>query len=125
MTREIKFRAWDKIRKRMVYDIVFTYDKDDTFNNMYDEEDRQIENKEIMQFTGLKDKNGKEIFEGDIVEDLSLNNRIGIVVFHNWSFGFEGNRFHYFYPFNTDMKLKVIGNKFENPELLRQEKKNE
>jgi len=52
MEREIKFRAWDKKSKIMKYDI-------NIISNSFGE---------LLQFTGLKDKNGKEIYEGDIIE---------------------------------------------------------
>lgn len=54
--REIKFRAWDNNRKEMFYDCL----------NSMGNPDRRI-GKTFMQYTGLQDKNGKEIYEGDTV----------------------------------------------------------
>ena len=65
--REIKFRAWDKVLRVMVYDFRMSSKgkaiiPDTDFGN-----DNILENLILLQFTGLKDKNGKEIFEGDII----------------------------------------------------------
>lgn len=80
------------------------------------------ENTEIMQYTGLKDKNGKEIYEGDIVRSrLILDN--SAVEFRNGSFWIylaPLGEFLDLYVDNTSKgyNIEVIGNIYENPELL-------
>jgi uncharacterized phage protein (TIGR01671 family) len=133
--REIKFRAWDKTYKRMNYKVQVGNtdyaDQNYTCNSIWvdygdnksigwmNADDKCID---LMQFTGLKDKNGKEIYEGDIVvwevneitrtapvyfDELQASfwmgkdKNLGSLVLNDWMRG----------------EYEVIGNIHENPEL--------
>lgn len=108
--REIKFRAWDKNSEVMVLDPMIDGYLNDEILNL-----QKISNYKFMQFTGLKDKNGKEIYEGDIVDCGG-----GLIEEVKW-----GESVAVFLPFgNHDASeyapsCQVIGNIYENEELLK------
>ena len=110
--REIKFRAWDG--KEMEY---FTlpdlYWRGENTGD-YDFPNSRIS---IMQFTGLKDKNDKEIYEGDILgREISA---IMIKAELSWNCGCCLDIYGWEIPHE---ETEIIGNIYENPELLKEEK---
>lgn len=124
--REIKFRAWDKAKDHMCF-FGPDFDMDDDYNflafltpaNIAGPlgDHNSMERYELMQFTGLKDKNGKEIYEGDILKHE--DDRILIVFFQNGSFMFGfGNAEAEFMHEGWCYYAKVIGNIYETPNLL-------
>jgi len=115
--REIKFRAWDKTDKIMLQPYSGCISDGKVFMSC-----KSGNEFELMQYTGLKDKNDKEIYEGDIVKFPLFDNNEVIcylhreVIFHNGMFKIkpikEGN---YGMPREED---EVIGNIHQNPEVL-------
>lgn len=130
--REIKFRAWDKSSNIMRTDITsIRYNLDGSINqiDVFEGVDILFPEKEaiLMQYTGLKDKNGVEIYDGDIAEcNYCTKHNLQIVYdapqFRLKSVGGEACDNAHLIRINT--WLKVIGNIYENPELL-EEKPNE
>lgn len=110
--REIKFRAWDKQHKGMVTweQALRNFKMDEFFTPMDDFA--------LMQNTGLKDKNGVEIYEGDIIDykDLTVFDGDRTEQVH-----FENGRFMFGTLNCSRPELwEVIGNIYENPELLKE-----
>jgi hypothetical protein len=125
--REIKFRAWIHEVKQMVdvwsvdfniETIMWGDDKEETWHNYFSGMKKDCE---LMQFTGLLDRNGKEVYEGDLVRSDWYEDKGRIncapVVFVSGRFTCRGLK-AYLYEMPD---LEVIGNVYENPELLTPE----
>lgn len=120
--REIKFRAWHKEEKIMgeVLGIDILH-KEIFFSNenvdCYEHTD--FKDIELMEYTELKDKNNKEIYEGDIV---TLHNGKYKVIFNTEEarFVLRDDEFEMNIPFtnNNNKRMEVIGNIYENSELM-------
>lgn len=137
MKQEIKLRAWDKHLKLMrevtsidlkYKEVFYLIDNEATYIS------RSFSEVEIMQSTGLHDKNGVEIYDGDVLDftvwDAWDNDTqyIGVVKFEQgewqiWNseqseFYDADGAFNLFWVHENDTKIKVIGNIHENMELL-------
>jgi uncharacterized phage protein (TIGR01671 family) len=135
--REIKFRIWDK--KYRTFDFNASPELFiSTYGEVYEKDERSygmqtyIEyNKsdfyELSQYTGLKDKNGKEIYEGDILKghyyEYGKKRRfIGKVVYGSHGFWLVGVKQYMGMRQDFYSQYEVLGNSFENPELLETSK---
>jgi len=121
--RENKFKVFDKITNEIYQ--VSELELEGTHHYCYNEELEYLhvitDNCILMQYTGLKDKNGVEIYEGDIIKLYGLPNAHFQVVFKNqymggWILMHKKNEVSL--GALDKNKLKVVGNIYENPELL-------
>ena len=119
MSDRFKFRAYHKENKEMIY-----FDNNKAKNDIYIAAHmvELFESGEIMQCTGLKDKNGQLLFEGDILND---HVGIGIVKWNRIAAGFKvsyinDTRGKWFMDYLSDEfdTIEIIGNIHQNPELL-------
>jgi hypothetical protein len=127
MAREIKFRAWDYDANVMIHSnnddgdywwefrpIRCGYIVGEIGGNSFEPPEPLVHYYEdIMQFTGLTDKNGKEIYEGDIINDDGLIMKIEFVIASFCKCNEKGN-----WIIHSHDQIEVIGNIYENPELL-------
>jgi uncharacterized phage protein (TIGR01671 family) len=127
--REIKFAFWHKLRREMWLVQSIDWQQNEVCNGG---DIAKLNDGQLIQYTGLKDRNGKEIFEGDIIEvglwlpykntQLLASTYLDKVVFDEEWLAFrlsgEGSYLDFKDLLREDAELKVIGNIYENPELL-------
>jgi uncharacterized phage protein (TIGR01671 family) len=119
--REIKFRAWEKSSQQMHEVVQIDFKNwiaipvpeqvDDEGGVNWILEQRRIADVELMQYTGLKDKNGKEVYEGDIMDFEN-----GYITEIFWDRG--GFRTHDLLVMSDLSHGIIIGNIYQNPNLL-------
>ena len=139
MNREIKFRVWDKYKKQMYPISSIDYDifsqeiriiavghrngMCTSYNKNHNSEKCDITALELMQYTGLHDKNGKEIYEGDIVVDKE-DEVMGEITWNEEEASFYFSILYENVTYEEEKLndwasvLEVIGNIYDNPELL-------
>lgn len=121
MSRDIKFRAWDNCAEKMIiagFDDGYTFIKSECGFDVYGDGGMNIYHLELMQYTGINDKNGIEIYEDDVVEDYE--GRLCRVSYANgcfYSVLISDDCIHELLSDNSSL-CEVIGNIYENPELL-------
>ena len=137
--REIKFRFWDKENKKMIYGAEETYDygasgvpiMEDNFGLLL-----KNSGEYVMQYTGIKDKDGKEVYEGDIIWKRCEYNRQTYECWYEVIYeqtGFYLKIVNYSIDTNDDVKVGVkvgfpygdfyvVGNIYQNKELMETSK---
>jgi len=124
--REIKFRAWDKVNK-VILEVGTLFFETGGIKGFYKKDEHFLHesNYELMQYTGLKDKNGKEIYEGDIISMIGWSPENYRILFCDGGFAFSPTM----KPcLTTDINMiedskgihaTIIGNIYENENLLK------
>ena len=153
MSREIKYRVWDKRKKQMLYpkDLCYwDFAPTKNFSGIHvARKDTRVvlapeQGDVFMQYTGLKDETGKEIYEGDVISEMRRNNKAEIIfgTFEigkdSWDIAHATTGFVCAFQdggytgLNVESceahgfaceKIKVIGNVYKNPRLFKSKKK--
>lgn len=124
---EIKFRVWDKNYKTMYYpttNLFIDWDKQYgskllcEISNEKGKSDCADSEYEIMQYTTFKDDSGKDAYEGDITDDGR------IIIWHKGAFWLKqingDGSFPLHFLISGKLDRMIVGNKFQNPELITQ-----
>jgi len=129
MMREIKFRAWNKKLKRFApEDCSIQIQGDDahvafdTFNGNFDTEVWDLKDVDLLQFTGLVDLNGADIYEGDIIKPTKSAwcvGGIGMIAFSGGAFVNRKSDADCIFHGINSVHHEIIGNIYENPELIK------
>lgn len=152
MSREIKFRAWQPESKVMLYGSQYGETNNITTETIVVQDGlpyllgtrcngncwaQHLEDGEAMQYTGLKDKNEKEIYEGDIVRFESVNEITNFITCGEIKYDIKNARFMVYYcryrkdyvmninGASGDGSIEIVGNIYEHPDLLSEGKKGE
>lgn len=127
--KELKFRAWDG--KKMIDDVIPA--SETSIIELFEYEWQETEVKAVEQYTGFKDKNGKDIYEGDIVDVIFPTKLRGVEEHQIWVCRFGVKRAGFVLNRETSARIfslsfgeinaknldvEVIGNIHENPDLL-------
>ena len=118
--REIKFRAWDKLNEKMLYNAEHTHHRYRINMPSFGEILDCPNSYDVMQYTSLKDRDGKDIYEGDIVE--FSNGNLGKVIWYHLRAGFDvafANAIPEELDHNLASSCEVVDNIYENKGLSK------
>ncbi len=120
--RKVKFRLWDNENARMTQPMQPVWFEENHWEDTDFAECARKCDHVLMQFSGMTDRNGKEVYEGDIVRYFlrnafgSLQEFTGVCEFSDYTFLFRGLKDH---PSMNADGFEVVGNIYQNKEMLK------